>query len=463
MPVKEHGKYTILTAILLAQVLGPLDVSMLRVALPTIGEEFGVSISAAGWVLVTYLLLACSLLIIFGRIGDLLGRRKVFVTGICLFTAGSVLGGLSVSFPMLLFARAIMGLGGAMFTSNLPALVTGAFPPGERGKALGIAATTVAAGLAVGPMLGGLITGTLGWRFVFFVVPPFGIAAVVLCLMIVPESKGEGSGSMDVAGAFLLLGALAPLVLALSRGGSWGWNSTPVAGLFTASVVMAFIFILHERKAEHPIIDLNLFRIPTFTLSNLASFTSYVSMQAITFATPFFLQYSMGMSPQGLGLVMGVSSLTSLFFLSVSGHLSDRIGSAPLETAGLALFTVSMGLLAWAGTGLTLPLMVVSLVILGIGYGIFRSPNYSAVMGSVPPARLGVAGGVYGTMRSMGFMTGIAMASSVMGSWAVKQPETVIYTNPAFQSAVRNAYLAGFIVIIVGLLLVLMKYHYRET
>lgn len=462
MPVKEHGKYSVLAALLLAQIIGPLDASMLRVALPTVAEEFGVSISAAGWVLVAYLLLSCSLMVIFGRIGDVLGRRRLFVLGTGIFTAGSVLGGLSVNFTMLLVTRAIMGLGDAMFASNLPALVTGAFPPEERGKALGITATTVAAGLTVGPILGGLVTGALGWRYVLFVTPPFGIAAIMACLSVVPESRGEGGRSLDIAGALLLLGALAPLVMALSRGGARGWGSASTTGLFAASVVMAFIFVLHERKTGHPVIDLRLFRIPGFTFSNLASFASYVSMQAVTFATPFFLQYSIGMSSQGLGLVMCVVNFTSIFLLSASGRLSDRTGPVPLETAGLALFTVSTGMLAWAGADLTLFLIVLSLVVLGIGYGIFRSPNYSDVMGSVPPARLGVAGGFYGTMRSMGFMTGIAMAGSVMGSWALKRPEAVIYTDPSFQSAVRNAYMAAFVIAVIALLLILLKYFYRQ-
>ncbi|MBU4179684.1 MAG: MFS transporter [Actinobacteria bacterium] len=463
MPRKTYGKYTVLAVIMLGQVIGPLDGSMLGVALPTIGEDLDIGISAVGWVMVAYLLMTCSLMIIFGRVGDVVGRRKIFVWGLFLFSAGSVLWGLSVNYTMLLATRALQGLGGAMFSSNLPALVTSAFPAEERGKALGMTATAVAAALAVGPLLGGLITGTLGWRFVFFVGPPFGIAAAVLSLKIVPESKLATGESLDVAGALLLLGALSPLVLALSQGRIWGWGSPQVIGLFAVAVILAFIFVLHERKARHPIIDLELFKIPAFTLSNLASFSTYNAMQVVGFATPFFLQYSMGMAPQRVGLVMGISNIVALFLLSTSGRLSDRIGSTPLETAGMALFIISLALLAWAGGGLTLLLIIIGLVVMGLGYGVFRSPNYSAVMGSVPAGRLGVAGGVNGTMRTMGFMTGIAVAGSVMGSWAARRPDAVAYTNTAFEAAVRNAYIAGFIVVVAGLLLVLLKYHFRKS
>ncbi|MFW6113944.1 MAG: MFS transporter, partial [Actinomycetota bacterium] len=467
----KYGKYSALSAILIGQLAGPLDGAMVNVSLPTIGEELGISISATGWVMVIYFLFSASFMVSFGRLGDLAGRRKIFCYGLLIFAASSAAGGLSVNYGMLVTARAVQALGSGMFTATLPALVTSTFPEKERGKALGITSTTVSVSLAVGPFLGGMISGTLGWRYVFFITPVLAVLSASLCRRFVPESHVSYDESMDVYGAFLLLALLAPAILALGQGRYWGWGSPATVGLVLIALCMAWLFARHERSAIYPVIDLKLFRIPTFTLSNLASAASYVAFQAVVFSTPFFLQYYKGMPPQAVGLIVAVANTTSLLFLFPSGILSDRIGTMSLELIGMFFVILCLALLAMAGSELTLLIIILALLSLGAGYGLFRSPNYSAVMGSVPRASLGVAGGVYGTMRHLGLLTGIAMASTMMGEWAVKRQVAEgagsALNNPSFQAAVRNAYMAGFLVALLGLLLLAIKYFYlssgRET
>lgn len=467
MTESSRSKYAVLSAVLMGQLVGPLDGSMVNVALPTIGEDLKISITAAGWILVVYYLFTASFMVVFGRLGDLTGRKKIFTRGLAVFSIGSVASGLSVNYGMLIGARALQAIGAGMFTATLPALVTSAFPEEERGKALGLAATAVSVSLAVGPFLGGAISGTLGWRYVFAITPALAMTSIIMCHKLVPESRLAGDEDMDFLGALLLLALLAPATLALGQGRIWGWGTPAVVGLFTLSAASGWLFFRRERRVKFPIIDLELFRIPTFTLSNMASYTSYIAFQAALFTTPFFLQYYMGMSPQGIGLVLATVNATSLLLLSPSGILSDRIGPLPLEISGMVFIALALSMLALLGGDLVLAIVTASLVFLGIGYGFFRSPNYSAVMGSVPKPALGVAGGVYGTMRTLGFLSGIAMAGTVMGEWAVRRPAeeglNAALNNPSFQAAVRNAYLAGFIVALVGLMLLFVKFAYRES
>lgn len=455
----EYGKYAALVSVLVGQLIGPLDGSMVNVALPTIGEELHISISATSWIMVTYFLITAGFLVSFGRLGDLLGRKRVFCSGLALFASGAVVSGLSPNYGALILGRALQAVGAGMFTATLPALVTLVFPPAERGKALGFAATAVSLALAAGPFLGGSISGGWGWRFIFFVTPPLALLSLFLTLRLVPESHAREGAGMDLPGTLLLLSIFAPLVLLLIQGRSWGWNSIPVRVCAVLSIASVLIFVHHERRSPAPVVELKLFRLPSFTLSNLASYAGYIAFQAALFTTPFFLQYYLGLSPGAVGLVLTVTNTVSLFFLSPSGILSDRIGQLPLETAGMLFIALSLGMLSLLGAELTLTVIILSLAALGVGYGLFRSPNYSAVMGSVPRERLGVAGGVYATMRTFGFLSGIAAASWAMGSWALRKPVTpqAVITDPSFQSAVRNAYLAGLSAALAGILILLAK------
>jgi len=467
MTEKPRGEYSVLAALMLAQFILPLDFAMISVALPTIGEDLNVSISAAGWILIIYYLFAASFMISFGRLGDVRGRRKVYVQGLILFNCGLLMGGLSINYGMLLAARSLQALGAAMFLANLPALATSAFPMQERGKALGLINTTGSVGGAMGPLMGGLLSGTLGWRFVFLFQLVFALPALLLGFLLVPESKLVDGEDMDTYGALLLLAVLAPLSLALSQAKVWGWTSPVVAGLLLISLAAVCLFLRHERKAEQPVMELKLFRVPDFTLSNAAACVAYMAMLAVMFVTPFLLQYFLGLSPQLLGLIMTIAFAVPLLVLAPSGILSDRVGTLPLEMGGLVLIALSTSLLAFTGSSLSVPLVILSLVAMGLGFGIFFTPNYSAVMGTVPAARLGVAGGIYGTMRTMGILTGVAMASSVMGVWATVSPAlegTEGYlNNAAFEVALRNAYLAGFLVALAGLAILLIKVFYSSS
>jgi EmrB/QacA subfamily drug resistance transporter len=467
MPRDGRSVRVALFALLLGQSMTAMDVAMVNVSLPSIRQDLNISITAAGWIMIIFFLFTTSFMITLGRLGDVLGRRKVFEAGLIVFIAGSVTSGLSLNYGMLLCGRAVQALGAGMISSNLPALVAAVFPEEERGKALGLAAMTISFGLAVGPFIGGLISGSIGWRYIFFIAPLLVPASLVLCHRYVPESQTAKAESMDVYGAGLIFFCFAPATLALTQGRIWGWSSPAIAGLLIISFAAAWLFLRHERASAFPVIELKLFSNSTFTLSNLAYFACFICLQTVLFTTPFFLQYFLEMTPQAIGAVIGIVNILPLLLLVPSGMLSDRVGTVKLEAAGMAFVCLSLAVLAFAGSSLTLLIVLVSVVLLGLGYGVFCSPNYSAALGSVPEPRRGVAGGVYSTMRNIGSLAGTAMASSVMGQWAASlataKDTAGSFTSPAFEAAVRHAYLAAFLVALVGLFMVALRFAGREA
>jgi EmrB/QacA subfamily drug resistance transporter len=464
MTRRNSGNFIIILALMLGQLTSALDVGIVNVILPTIGEDLNVSINAAGWIMAIFFLAITGLMIAFGRMGDVVGHKRVFIYGLALFMVGSVGSGLAPNYGILIATRTLQGLGAGMLSANFTALIMAAFPEEQRGKALGLAATAISLGLAVGPLIGGIICGSMGWRYSFFVTPFLAVAAIILCYKFVPESQVEKGETMDIYGSLLILACLTPATLALSQGRVWGWTSPVTIGLLVLSFAAVWLFLRHERVAAYPVIELKLFSDADFTISNLANGIAYICLSAMLFATPFFLQYYLKMSPLGIGLVICFTNGIPLLLLMPSGALSDRIGTIKLEISGMTLVCLSLALLALAGSDLTLLLVLVGAGLLGLGYGTFCSPNYSAAMGSVPESRLGVAGGVYGTMRNIGSLAGIAMAGTVMGQWALKKPApdtlSEIFTNPAFQAAVRHAYLAASLAALLGVLILGIKFFY---
>jgi EmrB/QacA subfamily drug resistance transporter len=463
MTRRDNNRFFIILALMIGQLTSALDVGMVNVALPTIGKDFNISITAAGWIMAIFFLTITGLMVTFGRLGDVVGHKRIFICGLSLFMVGSIGSGLAVNYFMLLATRMCQALGAGMLSANFTALIMAVFPEEQRGKALGLAATAITLGLAAGPLIGGIICGTLGWRYVFFVTPFLAMTAIILCLRFVPESRLVEGETLDLFGSLLILVCLTPVTLALSQGRIWGWASPVTIALIVISCAAAWLFVRHERNATHPVIELKLFSDLDFSLSNLANCAAFICLASLLFATPFFLQYFLRMSPVEIGLVICFTNGIALLLLFPSGALSDRIGTIKLEASGLAVICLSLALLALAGPNLTLTLVLVSAGLFGLGFGTFSPPNYSATMGSVPEFRLGVAGGVYGTMRNIGSLAGIAMAGTVMGQWALKKPDLEAvgdtFANPAFQSAVRHAYLAASLAALLGILLVGIKFY----
>jgi len=412
--------------------MSPFDGSVVTIAVPAIASSIRLGLEAAVWIQLAYLLLLTVLLINAGRLADLHGRKRFYTLGFIIFTVGSVLCALSMTDLELVFFRALQGLGAAFIAANSPAIVTDTFPREERGKALGINTMAVYTGLMVGPVLGGVLVQNYGWRSIFFVNVPIGIVVVALTTLKLKENMPDVRGTgFDLPGAATLSLGLASTLVVLTLGGVFGWVSAPSILLAGLSVVMLLLFWRIERGlVRFPTLDLSLFtRNRLFAAANATAFLSYVAVNGVTLMMAIYLESIKGLGPQTAGLFL-IAQATPMALLSpLSGWLSDRFGSRVLSTLGMGLVSVGLLLFSELNAASSGADTVLRLVVVGVGFGLFSSPNTSAVMGSVRQDKLGVAAGILGTMRFMGQSIGLALLGMVMAATLPSQAFLAVFAG----------------------------------
>jgi EmrB/QacA subfamily drug resistance transporter len=404
--------------------LGTVDGSIVNIALPTIVDDFDTSFGAVQWVPLSYLLTQATLVLGMGRLGDIAGRKAMFVTGFAVFTIGSVLSGLSPSVEWLILFRVVSGIGSALIFSMQFALITEAFPPSERGKALGINGTIVSTGIISGPIIGGLIIDAVDWRWIFYVNLPIGIIGILAALRYIPHTKPGGGERFDFKGGALFFVGLLTLLLSLTTGQERGFTDTFVIALYAVAVLSLIGFVMLENRTAHPMLDLHMFRSRDFSISLFARFATFTAMAGISLVLPFYLTDVMGLAPRGVGFAMTALPVAMGVTAPLAGAWSDRNGVRRVAMGGLYLMVIAF-VVAWLVLGADTPIwaFVVSALLFGLAFGIFQSPNNSAVMGAVPSERLGVASSLITITRITGWITGIAVMGTI---WAVR---TVSYAG----------------------------------
>ncbi len=392
----------------LASFLTPFMSSSVNVALPAIGREFSVSAVALGWVATSFLLAAAVGLVPIGRLADLRGRRRVFTTGLVVYTAGSFLCALAPSHLVLIAFRVVQGSGGAMIFGTATALLTSTFPASGRGRALGWNVASVYTGLSLGPFLGGILTQNLGWRSLFLTNVPLGVVILSLALWGMKEEKVEPQGaSFDAPGALIYGAGLVALMI--------GFSTLPgLRSLFLllSGIVGLVAFALRQMRAQSPLLDLRLFlRNRTLALSNLAALINYSATAAVGFLLSLYLQYNRLLGPQAAGLVLVAQPVLQALLSPVAGRLSDRVQPRVVASIGMSMTVVGLALFAFLSAESPLVLVVLNLAWLGVSFALFSSPNTNAVMSAVDRRAYGVAAGTLATMRTLGqmFSLGIAM------------------------------------------------------
>jgi len=402
--------------------MGPLDGSIVSVALPAVSGDLRLSFGEAIWVQVVYLLALAILLIPLGRLADQRGRMRFYLAGVALFTVSSVTNGLSFDGLMLIVSRAFQGAGAALMVATSAAIVTAVFPPQQRGKALGINIMAVYVGLSVGPPLGGILVDTAGWRWIFLVNVPIGLAVLVWGGLRLPHDRPTGRKALrpDALGAALLAVFLTCLLVPISFGPQWGWGSPGTISLLAVSGLALAGFVLAERRVRDPILDLDLLRHNRlFAAANLAALLNYMALYGPVVLTAIYLQEVQGRSAAVTGWLLLSQPVLQATLSPFAGRLSDRIGSRVLTTGGMALMALGIACLATLGDGSASDTvrLVVALAIMGIGLASFSAPNSSAVMGSVSRDQLGLASGFLATMR----VTGQALSVALLGAIAASQ------------------------------------------
>lgn len=442
--IQKYGKWQILLALLAGVIMGPLDASIVYIAMPSIARHFSVDPQTVGWVSMSYLLVMGSFLLAFGRLGDIFGFRRLYLTGLLLFVAASALCGLAPSLIWLVSLRALQALGAGLTMAMAPAITTATFPPEERGKALGITGMAVALGLALGPSIGGMLVEIYDWRLIFYVNIPIGLIAYFWCYKVLPDKRSEIRRKFDWQGALLGFAALFTMLFFASRGQAVNWSWTILLTGMLALILLAG-FIAVEKRVAEPMLDLSLFKNRIFSAGCSTSLLNFMTQYIIVFLTPFLLQELMGYTAGQAGAIMTAFPLAVLVVAPVAGALSDRIGQRGLAFTGSLLCTLA----AIALSGLNryaAPLDVIwRLSLFGMGTGMFQSPITSAVMGSVPKFRLGIAAGVLSTTRNIGMVLGIAAGGTVM---AVRQASYAGQAD-AYLFGLEDAYLAAFLLSMV--------------
>ncbi|MCL5292381.1 MAG: MFS transporter [Actinobacteria bacterium] len=450
--VKDNYRWYVLVTVFVGTFMAPLDSSIVNIALPTLAKYFSVGITTVGWVVMAYLLTTSSLLLSAGRLGDMKGHKRIYIAGFIIFTAASVLAGLSTTIGQLIFFRVLQAVGGTCLLAAGPAILTDAFPASERGKVLGLVAVSVALGLTVGPFLGGIIVSQFGWRWIFFVNVPVGILTSVLAALVLKEGKLDLGKRFDFLGAATVFGALLSVLLALSVGNKWGWGSEWTIGFLSSAAVLTAAFIAIENKAGEPMLDLSLFKSRLFSAANVSALINYVALFVVIFLIPFYLLDVFKATPQKTGIVLTAVPLITAVVAPISGSLSDKIGSRFLSSFGLAVSGLALfGLSRTSPSGGLIPIAIL-LGFVGMGSGMFQSPNSNAIMSSVPRHRFGIAASMQATMRNVGMVLGVALAGAIVATFAPKGD-----TDPRLIFAIHLAFLVGAAISAVGVVTSLVR------
>lgn len=410
-------KWWVLAAVGSGVFMSTIDGSIVNIALKTLQDTFNTSLSAVEWVVLAYLLVITSLMLSMGRLGDMIGKRVVYITGFVIFTIGSALCSLSWSIDALVAFRALQAIGAAMIQAVGAAILVVAFPPNQRGQVLGFIGTIVAAGISVGPVVGGFLLRQVGWPSIFYINIPIGVMATILALRVIPDDRRRSEQRFDIPGAGMLAGGLLLALIGLTEGQHWGFDDPRTLGLIAGGLAVLGGFVWWENRTPAPMIDLRLFSNRTFSLSLMAAFGVFVALAFNLLLMPYYLQEALGYDPQRAGVTLIALPLVLSVVAPISGSLSDRIGTRWLSVAGLLITITGLLSLTTLTTQSTQLEVVARLALLGVGIGSFQSPNNSTVMGSAPRHALGVAGSLMSVMRTMGQTAGIALAGAI---WATR-------------------------------------------
>jgi len=466
---KSHNKKIIIT-VGIGTFMSALDSSIVNVALPNIQTYFNKPMSTVEWIILSYLLVISSLLLTYGKLGDMYGHKKMHLLGFAIFTVSSLICGISPNILTLIVARGFQAIGAGMLMSMGPAIITNATLAKERGKALGVNAVAISIALTSGPILGGILTSSLGWQSIFYINVPIGVIGYMMSKKFVPNSSKKSNEKFDVLGAVLVFLALMLLLIPLSFGNEVGWSNPIIITLILISIILFALFIFVEKKSDHPMLVLSLFRNRQFTFSNIALLVSFVAQFFINILMPFYFEQLRTMSPATTGIMLIPIPLASLVVTPISGILCDKFDAKKLCFIGMSISTLGLVLLSFLDINSSILQIVISFVIIGIGFGLFQTPNTYAIMNSVSKKMSGTASSVQATMRNVGMVLGVAAVNSIFVSQQNKFSEIFKLQGlagdelniQAFTKAFHYTYVIAIIIAAVSAIISIGSIYGRE-
>lgn len=416
-PVDYSRKWYVLAAVGMGIFLSTIDGSIVNIALPYLETSFDTEFAVVQWVVLAYLLVVSTLMLGVGRLADMVGKKPLYTVGFIIFTIGSVLAGLSPTIYWLIGFRVLQALGAVLLLALGMGIITEAFPASERGMALGISGALVSVGIVVGPTLGGILINLSSWRLIFYVNLPIGILGTIMAARYIPGIKPPGGQRFDFGGAAALLISLLSFSFALTAGQDRGFTDPIILTLFGLFLLFLIIFIAIEFRVEQPMVDLRLFDNSRFNVGLSTGFITFVAIAGTVILMPFYLGNVLGYPAIQVGLLMAVVPLTLAVFAPLSGSLSDRFGTRPITVIGLVVLAIGYLALSTLQVDTGAMGFVLRFLPIGIGMGVFQSPNNSAIMGSASRWNLGIVSGMLAATRTMGQTTGVALLGAI---WATR-------------------------------------------
>lgn len=456
-------KWWVMAGISLGVLMYTIDTSIVNIALPTLVKDLHTDFATVQWVGLSYVLVVTSLVLGAARLGDMIGKKPLYLGGLIVFTLSSLICGWAPSIEILIGARALQGLGAVMISALGAAIIVEVFPSSERGKALGIIGAVVSLGIALGPSVGGILIGAAGWRSIFWVNLPIGILASIIVNKFIPNTKNSHQKQrFDFWGSLVISVVLVCFSLGMTEGQRQGFNHGLPLGLLVAAAIGLMGFMWLESRLSQPMLDLSLFRNSIFSLSLLTGWLVFMALGGSSFLIPFYLQLVLHYSIEHIGLLMAFTPVIGGLISPLAGNLTDRFGARRVMLTGLIVMTIGCLSIATCNAQTSDLDYLLRVVPLGLGWGMFQSPNNSAILGAVPPERLGIASGLLSLTRTLGQTTGLPLlaaifATTILSGTALKEvtlagPEAIVH---GFQMTFQIA--GGMTAIAAGLTVLLWR------
>lgn len=446
--VNQPNKYLVLLTVCLGTVLTGYIGSSINIALPNIMQTFGFTMDSVVWVSLSYMIPYGATLPMMGKLGDQFGRKKMYISGLSLFTLATLMVGLAWNSAALISFRVLQGLGAGLLFPNAMALVSDAFPARERGQALGMWGALAAGGSAFGPTIGGYIVEHLTWRLIFYTIIPISIAGLVMASVFLIESQLQDDlPKIDYLGGALLVLSLSTLLLALNQGSKEGWDSFYIISMLLVSVGSLAAFIYTESVVKHPLVELGLFKNSTFTTSNIVGFISFLALYGGMFLLPFFLRNILGYSAVKAGTSMLPLVGSMIFLAPLGGKLADRMGSRVPAAIGMAILSLALYSFSFMDERISVSAIAWRLILMGIGLAFTMSPLSNGVMGTLPKDKIGVGSGVFNLFKNVGGSVGVAIMGTLLNNRQIVHGSILTeYMNSGSEAVVRslNILQAGF-------------------
>lgn len=445
--------------------MSALDGSIVNISLPAISSYFNITLTTVEWVVLSYLIIISSLLLTFGRLGDLYGHKKIYIIGFAIFTVGSLLCALSSSIILLVVFRALQAVGAGMLMSMGPAIITINAPAKKRGRYLGIIGISVSIALSIGPVLGGFLTSIFGWQSIFLINIPIGIIAFVWAVKVLPTIKQGEKYPFDFIGAIILFFALIGIIFPLSFIDKLGIKNPLMIGSFAAGIILLILFVFIELGIKHPMFDFSLFKSKVFLMGNISLLLNFIAQFMVVLIIPFYLIQFRNFPASMAGLILIANPVIVLIITPLSGYLTDRYDTRYMSSAGMVLIATGLFLLGLLNENSNIAYIILYLAIIGLGIGMFQTPNNCAIMSSVSHNRSGTASSMLATMRNLGMVFGASLSGSLFSYRQIYLTKILTLNgisgielnNMVFTGAMRFTFITGAILACAAIITSLIR------